>query len=137
MANDNVAELKDLNGSLEYRLSRTGGVEHTDIVEISGTVTARLVQTCVVTTEPVEASITAEFEGIVSTLSNLPEEDEVSDDESSIEGPEFLGEIVDDAFDVGEILSEQEILDVLAYIKSTWPERVIEIHDGINAQAGG
>lgn len=37
----------------------------------------------------------------------------------------------------GEVLSEQEILDVLAYIKSTWPDRVIEIHDGINAQAGG
>jgi mono/diheme cytochrome c family protein len=37
----------------------------------------------------------------------------------------------------GEVLSEQEILDVLAFIKSTWPERVIEIHDGINAQAGG
>lgn len=37
----------------------------------------------------------------------------------------------------GDILSEEEIIDVLAYIKSTWPERVIEIHDGINAQAGG
>ena len=37
----------------------------------------------------------------------------------------------------GDVLSEQEILDVLAYIKSTWPERVIEIHDGINEQAGG
>jgi mono/diheme cytochrome c family protein len=37
----------------------------------------------------------------------------------------------------GEVLSTQEILDVLAYIKSTWPERVIEIHNGINEQAGG
>ena len=37
----------------------------------------------------------------------------------------------------GDVLSDQEILDVLAYIKSTWPERVIEIHNGINAQAGG
>lgn len=37
----------------------------------------------------------------------------------------------------GEVLSAQEILDVLAYIKSTWPARVIEIHDEINARAGG
>ena len=37
----------------------------------------------------------------------------------------------------GDVLSEQEILDVLAYIKSTWPERVIEIHNGINADAEG
>jgi mono/diheme cytochrome c family protein len=37
----------------------------------------------------------------------------------------------------GEVLSDEEILDVLAFIKSTWPARVIEIHDGINAQSGG
>ncbi len=37
----------------------------------------------------------------------------------------------------GDVLSDQDILDVLAYIKSTWPERVIEIHNGINEQAGG
>ncbi len=35
------------------------------------------------------------------------------------------------------VLSDDEILAVLAYIKSTWPDRVIEIHDGINAGAGG
>ncbi len=34
----------------------------------------------------------------------------------------------------GEILSQSEILAVLAYIKSTWPARVIEMHDKINAQ---
>ncbi len=34
-----------------------------------------------------------------------------------------------------DVLSEQEILDVLAYIKSTWPDRVIEMHNEMNARA--
>lgn len=33
------------------------------------------------------------------------------------------------------ILSDTEIAAVLAYIKSTWPSRVIEIHDRINRDA--
>lgn len=37
----------------------------------------------------------------------------------------------------GEVLDEQQILDVLAYIKSTWPARAIEMHDEINARADG
>jgi mono/diheme cytochrome c family protein len=32
-------------------------------------------------------------------------------------------------------LSEAEIIAVLSYIKSTWPEEVIEIHNEINARA--
>jgi len=36
-----------------------------------------------------------------------------------------------------DILSEQDILAVLAFIKSTWPPEVIERHNGINVQAGG
>ena len=35
----------------------------------------------------------------------------------------------------GDILSDEEILAVLAYIKSTWPPRVIETHNDINANA--
>jgi mono/diheme cytochrome c family protein len=34
-----------------------------------------------------------------------------------------------------DVLSEAEILAVLAYIKSTWPEEVIAVHNQINAQA--
>lgn len=34
-------------------------------------------------------------------------------------------------------LTEEEILDVLAYIKSTWPDEVLEIHNEINARASG
>lgn len=37
----------------------------------------------------------------------------------------------------GDVLGEQQILDVLAYIKSTWPARAIEMHNEINARAGG
>ena len=35
----------------------------------------------------------------------------------------------------GDVLSDTEIVAVLAYIKSTWPTRIIEIHDGLNADA--
>ncbi|MGX0902364.1 mono/diheme cytochrome c family protein [Roseovarius sp. MBR-79] len=34
-------------------------------------------------------------------------------------------------------LTEYEMRAVLAYIKSTWPRRVIEIHEEINRNAGG
>ena len=35
----------------------------------------------------------------------------------------------------GEILTEDEILNVLAYIKSTWPDEIREMHDEMNARA--
>lgn len=35
----------------------------------------------------------------------------------------------------GEVLDDDQILEVLAYIKSTWPRQVIETHDRINAAA--
>lgn len=35
----------------------------------------------------------------------------------------------------GDVLTEDEILNVLAYIKSTWPEQIIEAHDQRNAMA--
>ena len=36
-----------------------------------------------------------------------------------------------------DILTEDEILAVLAFIKSTWPERLIELHNEINERAAG
>jgi mono/diheme cytochrome c family protein len=33
----------------------------------------------------------------------------------------------------GDVMSEAEIMATLAYIKSTWPDEVIEIHNQINA----
>lgn len=38
-----------------------------------------------------------------------------------------------DMIGFGDVLSDEQILQVLAYIKSTWPEDVIEMHDSINA----
>jgi len=35
----------------------------------------------------------------------------------------------------GDMLDDEEILAVLAYIKSTWPPRIIDIHNEINANA--
>ncbi len=37
----------------------------------------------------------------------------------------------------GDILDEDEILAVLAYIKSTWPPAIVERHNAMNDQAGG
>ncbi|NRB16199.1 MAG: c-type cytochrome [Rhodobacteraceae bacterium] len=36
-----------------------------------------------------------------------------------------------------DVLSEQDILAVLAFIKSSWPPEIIERHNEINAQAEG
>lgn len=35
----------------------------------------------------------------------------------------------------GDSLSDEEILNVMAFIKSTWPPELIDAHNGINAQA--
>jgi len=43
------------------------------------------------------------------------------------------GDYESDMMGFGEILSKDEILAVLAYIKSTWPPRVIDTHNRINA----
>lgn len=40
-----------------------------------------------------------------------------------------------DMMGFGEVLTEDEILDVLAYIKSTWPREILEIHDAVNRRA--
>jgi mono/diheme cytochrome c family protein len=37
----------------------------------------------------------------------------------------------------GDVLSEDDILNVMAFIKSTWPDEVIAIHNDINARASG
>ena len=34
----------------------------------------------------------------------------------------------------GDVMSDDDILDVMAFIKSTWPQEVIEIHNDINAR---
>lgn len=33
-----------------------------------------------------------------------------------------------------DILSDEEIIDVLSYIKSTWPSEIKKIHDQINSR---
>ncbi len=37
----------------------------------------------------------------------------------------------------GDILTEEEIVAILAFIKSTWPQRVIDAHNDVNVNAGG
>ena len=45
------------------------------------------------------------------------------------------GNYESDMIGFSDRLSEAEIIAVLSYIKSTWPEDVIEIHNEINARA--
>ncbi|PWK60161.1 c-type cytochrome [Roseicyclus mahoneyensis] len=40
-----------------------------------------------------------------------------------------------DMMGFGDVLTEEEIIAVLSYIKSTWPPEVIVIHDEITAQS--
>ncbi len=35
----------------------------------------------------------------------------------------------------GEVLTDADTVAVLSYIKSTWPPRIIERHDRLNAEA--
>lgn len=42
-----------------------------------------------------------------------------------------------DMMGFGDLLSDEEILAVLAYIKSTWPDRVVDTHQRINAAQDG
>ncbi len=42
-----------------------------------------------------------------------------------------------DMMGFGDLLSDEEILAVLAYIKSTWPDRVVDTHQRINAAQEG
>ncbi|MDG4649028.1 cytochrome c [Roseibacterium sp. SDUM158017] len=45
------------------------------------------------------------------------------------------GDYESDMMGFGDRLSEDEIVAVLSYIKSTWPEEVIDIHNQVNARA--
>ena len=40
-----------------------------------------------------------------------------------------------DMIGFGEVLSDQDILDVLGFIKSTWPDEVVDQHNRINSAA--
>ena len=45
------------------------------------------------------------------------------------------GDYKSDMRGFGDVLTDEEIVAVLAWIKSTWPPRIIELHDRMNADA--
>jgi mono/diheme cytochrome c family protein len=53
------------------------------------------------------------------------------------QGTEALigGDYESDMIGFADRLSEREIIAVLSYIKSTWPEEIIELHNEVNARA--
>ena len=42
------------------------------------------------------------------------------------------GNYQSDMLAFGDILSDEEIIDVLSFIKSTWPPNIKKQHDGVN-----
>ena len=52
---------------------------------------------------------------------------------ADVAGPDYQSNMMG----FGDVLSDREILSVLAFIKSTWPDRMIEHHNRVNGRPGG
>ncbi len=83
-------------------------------IELQGTLGAQVTQTCVVTLEPVDNLIEAEFSGVfVRDADNIGITD--SEDEEEDQGPDILGEIIPDivdSIDLGEFFVQQLALEL-------------------------
>lgn len=103
-----LARLDSLEG--EVRLERMAG----DLLHVSGRLRAQLAQRCVVTLEPVEALVEAEFDRLFSR--DVPEEtEEEVEIDPEAELPEPLPE---GGLDLGEILAEELSLALDPYPRS-------------------
>jgi uncharacterized metal-binding protein YceD (DUF177 family) len=79
---------------------------------VTGRVTARVVQSCVVTLEPVEAAIEAELDRTFLPVAELPEApEEVELTEDSLDAPDPLG----DAIEIGALVLETLALELDPY----------------------
>lgn len=106
----------------EVRLERVGA----DLVHLDGRVRAALAQRCVVTLDPVEASVDAGFERLFSRSLPLEETGEVEvDPEALLPEP-----VPADGLDLGEILAEELSLALDPYPRS--PEADARLAGGID-----
>ncbi|MEK0084735.1 YceD family protein [Benzoatithermus flavus] len=85
-----------------------------DLLHVSGRLRARLAQRCVVTLDPVEATVEAEFDRLFSRAAPLEAEEEIEIDPEA-ELPEPLPE---GGLDLGEILAEELSLALDPYPRS-------------------
>lgn len=79
-------------------------------VHLDGRITARVVQTCVVTLEPFESTIEADFDGLCTE----PEQDEAPAVMAlpAEEEEDVVGDIIDGRIDLGEVLVQQLALEL-------------------------
>jgi uncharacterized metal-binding protein YceD (DUF177 family) len=101
-----------LKGEFELMLSEIKTDKGLVIVDISGKINANVTQNCVVTSEPVDSIIQAQFEGIVATTEADQPEQTMDDNDEAEDGPELLGLIDGDTIDLGFILAEQLALEL-------------------------
>ncbi len=104
-----------LRGEFNLMLPMKSAGEPIEKIDVNGEIDARVIQQCVVTSDPVETTIHASFSGIVAISEpDLITEtsDDDNDEEHTNDEPEFLGIITDDTVDLGHILSEQLALEL-------------------------
>lgn len=106
-----------LSGIFELKSKHRNSDQAIDLIEINGSIDARVGQICVITSDPVETLIQAQFSGI-ATLSDVNRQHEVSaevvDDNLNDDdgGPEILAFIEGDSLDLGNLLVEQLALEI-------------------------
>lgn len=104
--------LNTLEGTITYSLSRTSWIESVKTVDISGSLTAHVVQSCIITSDDVATAIHSEFTGILAPVADRDTEESWDSEGEGPERPEILGDIAGDSFDPGEILATQMSLEL-------------------------
>jgi uncharacterized metal-binding protein YceD (DUF177 family) len=118
-----------LEGEIRVEPSAVAGTFH-----VAGRLAADVVQTCVVTLEPVAAEVVAEFDRLFSRDLPAEAEGEVEIDPEA-EMPEPL---VGNRLDLGEILAEELSLALDPYPRSAQADRLLaELDEVRSAEANG
>ena len=130
-----LAERLELEGidrlKATLRLRRTRGGE---MVEVTGELEAEVVQTCVVTLDPVRNTVRDTFEALFAPESLVPDYPEEMEFDASILEEDFIEPIVNGRIDLGELTAQNLSLALDPYPRcpgvdlpvSDEPEEVVE-----------
>jgi len=111
-----LQDLTSLTGHVRLTLSPHApyGVDGPSI-NLEGTLSAQVVQTCVVSTEPIQVNIDTDFSGVFIKGAETLELYDSEDKEEFEDGPDILGEIIKDSvdsIDLGELFAQQLALEL-------------------------
>jgi len=88
-------------------------------INLEGSLSAQVTQTCVVSLEPVDTVIETKFSGVFLKDADVPGyHDQDSEEDEEEEGPEILGQIISDSvdsIDLGELFTQQLALELPAF----------------------